>query len=91
MSGTYGRRGLKKKNSRDIELLTLLTVENSYWFYAPNKGAPVAWVTFFAISGVVHTWQNMYVNIYLKSRLLVNIALVVIRVGNTLACFRSAP
>jgi hypothetical protein len=35
-------------------------VENSYWFYAPNKGSPVAFATFFAVSAALHTVQCMY-------------------------------
>ncbi|KAI9850575.1 MAG: hypothetical protein M1838_005425 [Thelocarpon superellum] len=30
----------------------------SLWFYAPNKGAPVAFAVLFAISGAVHAVQN---------------------------------
>ncbi|KIY50954.1 hypothetical protein FISHEDRAFT_71257 [Fistulina hepatica ATCC 64428] len=29
----------------------------SYWFYAPNKGAPIAFALFFTISGVCHAIQ----------------------------------
>jgi hypothetical protein len=34
-------------------------VPGSYYVYAPNKGAPIAFATFFAISGALHVWQNM--------------------------------
>ena len=43
-------------------LLTLLIVDGSIWFYAPNKGAPVAWAFFFAVSCIVHIWQCLLVN-----------------------------
>lgn len=33
-------------------------VPNSYFFYAPNKGAPIAFAILFGISGVLHVWQN---------------------------------
>ncbi|KAI9764825.1 MAG: hypothetical protein M1839_005702 [Geoglossum umbratile] len=29
----------------------------SLWYYAPNKGAPIAFAVFFAVSGCVHIWQ----------------------------------
>jgi len=32
-------------------------VQGSYWYYAPNKGAPIAFAIFFLISGLVHVWQ----------------------------------
>ena len=42
--------------------LTLVTVPGSIWFYAPNKGAPVAWAFFFAVSCAIHIWQCMSVH-----------------------------
>jgi hypothetical protein len=33
-------------------------VPNSYFFYAPNKGTPIAFAILFAISGLLHIWQN---------------------------------
>lgn len=42
--------------------LILVIVPGSIWFYAPNKGAPVAWTFFFAASCVVHIWQCMSVH-----------------------------
>jgi hypothetical protein len=33
----------------------------SLWFYAPNKGAPIAFAILFAISGAVHFYQTLYV------------------------------
>ncbi|KAJ5723453.1 RTA-like protein [Penicillium malachiteum] len=33
--------------------------EGSLWFYAPNKGAPIAFAILFAISGVVHLYQTI--------------------------------
>lgn len=35
-------------------------VEGSIWFYAPNKGTPVAWAFFFAVSCAVHFWQCVH-------------------------------
>ncbi|KAI9655871.1 MAG: hypothetical protein M1829_000473 [Trizodia sp. TS-e1964] len=29
----------------------------SFWFYAPNKGAPIAFAILFCISGVIHAYQ----------------------------------
>lgn len=43
--------------------LTLLTVPGSIWFYAPNKGAPVAWAFFFSVSCAVHIWQCWLVHL----------------------------
>ena len=34
--------------------------EGSLWFYAPNKGAPIAFAILFAISGAIHLYQTMY-------------------------------
>ncbi|KAI9043665.1 putative RTA1 domain protein [Aspergillus affinis] len=31
--------------------------EGSLWFYAPNKGAPIAFAILFAISGIIHGYQ----------------------------------
>ncbi|KAL4765405.1 putative RTA1 domain protein [Aspergillus foveolatus] len=31
--------------------------EGSIWFYAPNKGAPIAFAILFATSGVIHAYQ----------------------------------
>lgn len=44
---------------------TLLTFglhkeEGSLWFYAPNKGAPIAFAILFAVSGAIHLYQTMY-------------------------------
>ncbi|KAJ5092861.1 hypothetical protein N7456_008722 [Penicillium angulare] len=33
--------------------------EGSLWFYAPNKGAPIAFAILFAVSGAVHFYQTM--------------------------------
>ena len=33
-------------------------VEGSYWIYAPTKGVSVAFAVLFAISGILHIWQN---------------------------------
>ena len=41
---------------------TLVIVPGSIWFYAPNKGAPVTWTFFFAVSCAVHIWQCMLVH-----------------------------
>jgi len=32
----------------------------SLWFYAPNKGAPIAFAILFAISGATHFYQTLY-------------------------------
>ncbi|KAL3438314.1 hypothetical protein BDV09DRAFT_160476 [Aspergillus tetrazonus] len=32
--------------------------EGSIWFYAPNKGAPIAFAILFATSGVIHAYQS---------------------------------
>ncbi|KAH0562206.1 hypothetical protein GP486_003095 [Trichoglossum hirsutum] len=37
--------------------LTHSTAPGSLWYYAPNKGAPIAFAVFFAISGSIHVWQ----------------------------------
>ncbi|KAI1207754.1 uncharacterized protein F4807DRAFT_468994 [Annulohypoxylon truncatum] len=37
-----------------------LHVEDSIWFYAPNKGVPVFFAIAFATSGGVHFWQAMH-------------------------------
>lgn len=34
-------------------------VEGSYWFYAPNKGAPIAFAIFFGVSMLWHIYQCM--------------------------------
>ena len=31
--------------------------EDSIWYYAPNKGAPVFFAVAFAASGAWHAWQ----------------------------------
>ncbi|KAG2419700.1 hypothetical protein HFD88_004496 [Aspergillus terreus] len=31
--------------------------EGSFWFYAPNKGAPIAFAILFTISGAIHIYQ----------------------------------
>ncbi|OJJ44299.1 hypothetical protein ASPZODRAFT_71896 [Penicilliopsis zonata CBS 506.65] len=31
--------------------------EGSYWYYAPNKGAPIAFAILFAASGITHIYQ----------------------------------
>ncbi|KAI9893740.1 MAG: hypothetical protein M1814_005956 [Vezdaea aestivalis] len=33
-------------------------VQGSFWYYAPNKGAPIAFGILFLISGVVHAYQT---------------------------------
>ncbi|KAJ5692856.1 RTA-like protein [Penicillium macrosclerotiorum] len=33
--------------------------EGSLWFYAPNKGAPIAFAILFALSGAIHFYQNI--------------------------------
>jgi hypothetical protein len=35
--------------------------EGSWFYYAPNKVAPVIFAVAFLISGVWHLYQNMYV------------------------------
>lgn len=35
--------------------------EGSLWFYAPNKGAAIAFAILFAISGGIHANQSLYV------------------------------
>ncbi|KAG8531252.1 uncharacterized protein KY384_004610 [Bacidia gigantensis] len=35
-------------------------VDNSIWFYAPNKVAPVFFTIFFAISFAIHLWQCIH-------------------------------
>ncbi|KAK0505800.1 hypothetical protein EDD18DRAFT_1120734 [Armillaria luteobubalina] len=32
-------------------------VDGSYWYYAPNKGAPIAFAVLFGISGIIHAYQ----------------------------------
>jgi hypothetical protein len=32
-------------------------VEGSFWFYAPDKGAPVFFAAAFLASGAFHLWQ----------------------------------
>lgn len=39
----------------------------SFWFYAPNKGAPIAFAILFAVSGFLHAYQSSYV-VFLSSR-----------------------
>ena len=34
-------------------------VDKSWYFYAPNKAAPIFFAIAFAISGIVHAWQAM--------------------------------
>lgn len=36
------------------------TDDGSLWFYAPNKGAPIAFAILFALSGAIHFYQTMY-------------------------------
>ncbi|KAL4897268.1 hypothetical protein BDV59DRAFT_209545 [Aspergillus ambiguus] len=31
--------------------------EGSYWYYAPNKGAPIAFAVLFTVSGIIHIYQ----------------------------------
>lgn len=33
--------------------------DGSLWYYAPNKGAPIAFAVLFAISGIIHIYQLM--------------------------------
>ncbi|KAJ5792780.1 uncharacterized protein N7503_008758 [Penicillium pulvis] len=33
--------------------------DGSLWFYAPNKGAPIAFAILFALSGAIHFYQTM--------------------------------
>ncbi|KAI1856486.1 uncharacterized protein JN550_013799 [Neoarthrinium moseri] len=35
-------------------------VQDSVWFYAPNKGAPVFFAVAFLVSGAVHAWQTVH-------------------------------
>ncbi|KAK0502717.1 hypothetical protein EDD18DRAFT_1345536 [Armillaria luteobubalina] len=32
-------------------------VDGSYWYHAPNKGAPIAFAILFGISGIIHAYQ----------------------------------
>lgn len=34
--------------------------EGSFWYYAPNKGAPIAFAILFAASGLIHIYQCWY-------------------------------
>ena len=58
MGGEYGMAG----NPHVENSLTPLIVPGSIWFYAPNKGAPIAWALFFSVSCAVHTWQCLSVH-----------------------------
>lgn len=33
-------------------------VEDSYWSYKPNKGAPIVFAVLFLVSTILHTWQS---------------------------------
>lgn len=33
-------------------------VDGSYYFYAPNKAAPIFFAVAFAASGILHFWQS---------------------------------
>lgn len=70
--------------------LTFLTVPGSIWFYAPNKGAPVAWAFFFSVSCAVHIWQclSVYLSVYGSFSIKLTIRKVVINHGSSPDCFR---
>lgn len=40
----------------------MLTYEEpgSFWYYAPNKGAPITFAILFTASGIMHGYQCLY-------------------------------
>ena len=36
-----------------------ITADYSYWTYMPTKGVSIVFAVLFAISGVLHVWQNV--------------------------------
>ena len=45
-------------------IVKFASAAGSLWFYAPNKEAPPVWAFLFAVSGILHAWQCMWVSIY---------------------------
>ena len=41
---------------------TVVTVKGSFYFYAPNKGAPIFFTVAFTASGLYHAYQCMSVS-----------------------------
>lgn len=46
-----------------ILINTILTVDGSFWFYAPNQGATIFFLFAFLTSGLIHVWQTMCVHL----------------------------
>jgi hypothetical protein len=42
-------------------ILLTLTEPDSLWYYAPNKGAPIAFAILFAVSGLWHLYLCLFV------------------------------